>query len=206
MAAIVRAHRLQLAKPFLLLVFLFLLAAAAHARIPAKARLHAPTHAGHTAAHTGEAAAHARKAAAHAREAAPQSARPHLLHHGAHFLEVADQLAHFFILITSSTGDAPPSTGGTGEQFRIFALLLGHGIDHGLDPPQLRLALLQLVVGNFTRHPRNHLHDAAQGAHVFHQAGLFEEVVEVELRFQNLGLKFFLRRRCQPLPGLFLPG
>ena len=83
-------------------------------------------------------------------------------------------------------GDAAAATGGARQQVRIFALLAGHGVDHGLAAFELNFALFQHFVGNLLTHARNQLHDAAEGAHALHEAHLLEEVIEVEFGFQDL--------------------
>ena len=65
----------------------------------------------------------------------------------------------------------------------VFALFLGHGVNHGFAALELGFALFQHVAGKLLAHAGNQLHDAAQGAHALHKTHLLEEIVEVEFRF-----------------------
>ena len=101
------------------------------------------------------------------------------MHKAAHFLEIGEHLVHIGGGVAAATGDAPAAAGLGGQQFRLLALGRGHRADHRFDLFELLLALLEHAVINLV-HPRDHFHQAAEGAHALDQAHLLQKIGEVE--------------------------
>ena len=89
--------------------------------------------------------------------------------------------------MAAAFGDAAAPGGLAGEQVGVFPLLNGHRADHRFDALELGFALLEHPVVDLV-HPRDHFHQAAEGAHALDQAHLFDEIGEVEAGFLQLAL------------------
>ena len=76
----------------------------------------------------------------------------------------------------TGTGCNPTATGRLRRQeLGLIAFVNGHRADHRFDAFELLLTLLQHPIVDFV-HPRDHLHQAAEGPHPLDQTHLLKEV------------------------------
>src|ERR1043166_3845578 len=138
--------------------------------------------------HHGPGIEHPRLAHAHQRlEAVEHAHVSDLPHDRPHLIELPDKLLDFVRLRPASLGD--PAAAAQVDDVRIPLLLLGHRVDHPLDP--LDCGVGGLVLGNHLAHAGHLADQLLHAAHLGHGLELLAEVVEREIALGGLLLPPF---------------